>query len=227
MKTYIALAAIILSIAGVSSARAATLDITLNSTNGIASSNPNGAPISSNITFNQAISSSQLVTTGLVSLETSSFSDEYTMPSGTLNGGNYLAVIATPGGPVGPGAPGVATFSLATGDNTFSFTWGTIDTYNTLTLTDSLGHTYVITGTQILGDILNSKSGTTQSDVSFLDPFANIVTAQFTTTTNAFEVANFEQSKTSAPLPDALPLFGMGIVALGLLALRRKAAVKN
>jgi hypothetical protein len=203
-------AAMIFALTG--AANAATLDVTLGSTNNSASLgfNSAGAAINPNINLNTPSPASLVL--NFNSILTATTDSSHTTPSGTLFGGNYLAVM-------GSGGTGSATFTLAPNENAFAFTWGTIDGYNSLILTDSRSVTYTITGTQILNHITGPIPGTTQSDVSFFDPFGQIVSAQLTSSLNAFEAANFsEGDPTTAPLPPALILFGSALVGLTLFS---------
>ena len=135
----------------------------------------------------------------------------YAKPTGSIYANNYLAVEGIP-------TVGSATFTLS--QNVFSFTWGTIDTYNSLVLTDARNVSYTITGADILAHIAGSVSGQTQADVVFTDPLANIVKAVLISTNNAFEAANFGQAV--VPLPPALWLFMAALVSLMVVAKRNK-----
>ena len=129
---------------------------------------------------------------------------------------NFLAVLGT-------GNPGSATLTLAANENTFGFTWGSVDTWNTLTITDSRGVSYSITGSDILAQLGNPTPGkqNTQTDISFTDPYGKLISAQFASTDNAFEAGNF--SETSAtPLPSSALLFGTALMGLAAFAYRRR-----
>ncbi|HEU0118549.1 MAG TPA: VPLPA-CTERM sorting domain-containing protein [Alphaproteobacteria bacterium] len=161
-----------------------------------------------------------LTTNAIVVNPATSLSMYYSQPTGSIYQNNYLAVLDNPPGP-GTVTPGSATFTLAAGQHSFAFTWGTIDDFNTLTITDSRNVTYTITGTDILTQI-GGTDHTAQADVNFIDTFGTIVSATFSTTSNSFEAANFGQS--NVPLPASLPLFGAAL--MGLLFFARRERVK-
>ncbi len=211
IKTLSLALTVLLALLGTASA--ATLDVTLGNTGLDALGfNTAGAAINPNINLNTPSPAS--LTLNFNSVLTNSSTSQHSTPTGSLFGGNYLAVIAD-------GGTGLATLTLAPNENTLSFTWGTIDGYNTLTLTDSRAQTYAISGSQILSHLAGSIPGTTQSDVSFFDPFGQIVSAQLTSSLDAFETANFDESKTSAPLPETMVLFASALFALFLLKTSR------
>jgi hypothetical protein len=142
-------------------------------------------------------------------------------PTPPLFQGRYLAVINN------PGPSGTATFDLATGDNEFALKWGTIDSYNTLVIKDSAGNTFNVTGAEILSHLSGTViPGTTQANVSIVDPLGSILSAELETTQNSFEAANFYEGRdpTSAPLPPAVLLFGSALLGLVFFARRRGSA---
>jgi len=211
----------ILFFACAGAANAVTLDVTLGNTNNSVSY----ASVAGFNTSNVVLSSPGNVTltnnAQLISAPPYSVTNQYLEPSvGTLNGGSYLAVLGSSGN------PGFATFTLGAGFNTFGFTWGTIDTYNSLTITDSTLHTFTISGTTILNQLLiplsQSGAGGSQTDISFIDPFGTIKSAVFTTPQNSFETANFFESRSTVPVPASLGLFLTALLGLGFFAFRRR-----
>jgi hypothetical protein len=125
---------------------------------------------------------------------------------------NYLAVHTN----------GTATFT-PNSTNVFGFTWGTIDAFNSLTITDA-SHTFTITGDDLALNLPGGVSfGNTEQDIRFTDPFGPILAATFTSTANAFEVANFFQgtSSSAVPLPGSAILFMTGLGALFMLRRKR------
>jgi len=220
MKKILALSASML-IGLTNMAHAATLDVFLgNSNNSVsygssATSTPANTVLSS--PGNVALNNDAV----LVSSPPFTVNNVYKEPAvASLFGGNYLAVEGTAAN------PGLATFTLNSGMNVFGFTWGTIDTYNTLVLTDSTGHTFTLSGTQILTQLgiplsLSGADGT-QTDIEFKDTFGSIVSATFGTNKNSFEVANFNQGDPAVPLPPSAVLFITALLGLGFFAWRRQ-----
>jgi hypothetical protein len=219
MKKFLSMAAIaafgLLGLPGV--AHASYEDISLTSTDGVFSFASSSNSLSPNVNLTTAEGSGQLVLNANSAIYTSSNSTA-TAPTGTLFGGNFLAVMGDTG-------EGMSTFTMSPGQSGFGFTWGTIDDYNTLTITDSRGYTFTITGSELLSAI-SGVDHTTQSDVEISDAFGTITSAVLTSTQNSFEVANFSQTASAVPLPAALPLFGAAVLGLGLIAYRRRQAAK-
>ena len=130
--------------------------------------------------------------------------------------GNYLAVLG-----LNPALnsvdQGFATFHLNGNYDIFGLTWGTIDSYNLLTIKDAT-HTFIITGADILTHLAGTViPGQTQANVQFIDPFGPIITAQLSSTNNTFEAGAFIASN-NTPLPAALPMFGAALIGLFLFA---------
>jgi hypothetical protein len=143
---------------------------------------------------------------------------------------------AVPPGSEGPGygtnpyssvqAGGTATFNFAP-SNALSILWGSPDTYNTLQFWSGLGGTGILLYT-ITGALLIQTFGHDQVDVSTASVFQSVV---LTSELDAFEFAGLSGGCTGGPcapvdnpvpLPGALPLFVGGLAALGLLTRRRK-----
>jgi len=207
-------AAIFISFGLNGAAHASTINVTLGNTSSDLSFSA-GTPIPSP-NLNLAASGSGLVlnNNAQIIMPPTTVLNQYIQPSGSLFGNNYLAVLGRP-------STGIATFTLAAGVNEFSFTWGTIDAYNTLILEDSRNISYTITGAAILNRIANSVAGTTQTDVTFYSPFGSIISAQIESSDNAFEGANFSAIDPSpVPLPPTLPLFAAALIGLGLFMRR-------
>ena len=126
----------------------------------------------------------------------------------TVNGTPFLAV------PSENSASGTATYTAAGAITSFSFDWGTPDSYNTLTFRDGNGNaiaSYTGSGPSFTGTY-TFASGT------------NIRTVDFSSTSKAFEIDNV--SVTAAvpePATWALMLAGFGFV--GFAARRRATAV--
>jgi hypothetical protein len=208
---------VLFSLAG--TAHAATLDVTLGNLSSDISYSDTGGPINPNINLATALLGGSLVLNSNSAVTIGSIPNIQAQPGGSLFGGTYLAVYGVP-------ITGVSTFTLNAGQNTFAFTWGTVDNYNSLLIKDSRGTSYNITGTNVLAAILGSSPGNTQSDVRFKDNFGTIVSAQLSSTQNSFEAANFSEAS-STPLPASLPLFGMALLGFAVFAAaRRRRAVK-
>ena len=142
-------------------------------------------------------------------------SNFYIRPSGSIYGNSFLSVYGLPDA-------GQATFTNLPGQNLLGFTWGTIDDYNTLVITDTRNVQYTITGSTVLAFIVGSINHTTQSDVIFNDAYADIKTAVFKSTNNSFEVANLQDpSPNAVPLPPSLSLFAIAILGLVAAAYKR------
>jgi hypothetical protein len=151
---------------------------------------------------------------GFNSIITNTTTVQHKTPFGPLLGGNYLAVL-------GSGGEGTSTFTLS-GINDFGFTWGTVDSYNILTI-DTTNGDFQINGTNILDQLLHPHPGASQVDVNIYDPLGTITSVTLQSTTNAFEAANFFEDPRggTAPLPPALLLFGTAL--LGLVYFGRRA----
>jgi hypothetical protein len=217
MKTILSLTALMLL--GVTSvAHASTLAVNLGNTGTDLTYGVAGA-LNPNIDVAAAVGGGSLVLNNAdAQVVSGSLANDYTAPTGSVFGGTYLAVLGD------SSTTGLATYTLASGMHSLAFTWGTIDDYNTLVITDSRNVQYTITGTDILNHISGSSDHATQSDVNFIDTLGTIVSAEFMSTQNSFEAANFGQS--NVPLPPALSLFCAGFVGLVLFATyRRRRAV--
>jgi len=207
-----------LMLAGFSSAaHAATLDILLGTTSSDQTYSFAPGTLHPNLDLTTLAQPSQLALSNAAIINpASSASGLYAQPNGTLFGNNYLAVF---GSPVG----GTATFTLASGQHEFGFTWGTVDTYNTLVLTDSRNVQYTITGSDVIARIGGlSGADSTQADVVFNDPLGTIVTAELFSSSNSFEVGNFSSLQSAVPLPASAGLFMVALAGLFMFALRRK-----
>ena len=111
--------------------------------------------------------------------------------------------------------------------NIFSFTLGSLDTFNALTLRFTDGSTQLFTGGQITNDPAfdngNQTSAETNGTVAFTVTSGALITgATFTATGNSFE---FDNLATAVPEPAA---WGMMILGFGLVGgvLRRKPSVQ-
>jgi len=208
-------AALISGLALSASANAATYTITLGATNTYALT---GA-VTGNIDLGSTASPvSMLTLAGDAEIVPAGYSvaELTAAPTGPMYADKYLYVTGNTGS--------LATFSLVQHNSNFGFTWGTIDTYNTLVLSallpDNTVKTYKITGADLLSNISDLTGGTSQLDVVFKLASGTFTKAVLTSSQNSFEVGNFSSV---VPLPAALPLFVSGIAALAGFAKRRKA----
>lgn len=134
------------------------------------------------------------------------------IPKGTVT--SFLAA--------GPSStsPAILTFG-GLGVSFVSFLWGSPDTYNSLTITDTLGSTYSF-GNGGPGYVLPGDGNQSFSAyVAFNATGALIRSLTFSSaSTDAFEVANF--SITPIPEPETYALMLAGLAALGFVSKRRK-----
>jgi hypothetical protein len=152
----------------------------------------------------------------------------FTGNSGVVSG-NKAFVYSQPAGDstdfayVGPG--GSITETLGTtgvGVNYFGLYWGSPDQYNSLTFTDTQGHTvtYGEGGIQIPNFTPNVQ-GNTDSYVSFWSTGNNWVSVSWASTTAAFEFDNVSAGVVT-PEPASIALIAGGLLAIGVGALRRR-----
>ncbi len=201
----------------VGSAHASLIDIALGNTSG-SFTYATGGSLTPSVNL-ATLGSNLLLTNASIISPPSSVLNVYLSPVGTLFGHNYLSVQAD----------GTAVYTLPVGKSNFGFTWGSLDAYNTVVLTDSRGATYSITGSDLLGQISGSVAGTTQTDVFFSDPYGTIVQTTLTSTANALETGNYGFARVggpaalgSVPLPTSLPLFAAALMGFVLFAHYRK-----
>lgn len=115
-----------------------------------------------------------------------------------------------------------ASYVLDAAISSFSFMWGSVDTYNTIKFFKD----GIETGEQIVGqDGINAgapaRTGFGIATIFTDNEFNEI---RFLSGGNAFEYANLNVS--AVPLPAALPLYGAGLAVMGFIGWRkrRKAA---
>ena len=139
-------------------------------------------------------------------------------PSGTPDGTRYLTV------PI-PGPSGSASLDLGGEFKTLSFYWGSVDTYNTITLFQADGSSTSFTGSQI-GAGIDPDGNQTDNDsnvrVNFSVVGRGITSLRFDSTQFAFETDTFAGAAVPEPGTWAMMLGGFGL--LGAAARRRGSA---
>jgi|GEM_PF-2392172 hypothetical protein len=222
-KTILLAAVAVFSLAGAANAAGLPADVTI--TLGATDAYSLGGTITPNFNLGSGptpIAGSGLsLTGGEIVAAGSSVPDVNTSPTGSLFGNSYLYVL---GSDSSPGSN--ATFTLTQAANDIGLTWGTIDDYNTLTVTDAKGNVFAVTGTNLLAGaatagISGLVAGTSQLNVALIDPFAAITSIVLTSYQNSFEAGNF--SAAEVPVPPTFVLFALGLVALAGFAMVKKA----
>ena len=99
--------------------------------------------------------------------------------------------------------------SFGSGSGTFSFLWGTPDSYNTIAFFSGATEIGFATG-------LGNGSGSFIATLNGLPTFTSV---RLTSSQEAFEFA----AVSAVPLPAGLPMFGGALLALGGLALVRRS----
>lgn len=127
--------------------------------------------------------------------------------------GNYLSVL-------GGGTENV-TFSART---SFSFFWGSIDSYNTITLSDGVSYT----GTQIanmFGGAANGCQTLTDCNryVTFTDTGGTLTGFSLSSAQNSFEITNIS----AVPEPATWAMMILGFLGLGFLGYRKSSGSSN
>ena len=125
-------------------------------------------------------------------------------PPGTS--GNYLAA--------GPSDNGDAVFTFTQPVNSVSFIWGSPDLYNTLVIN---GHDYF----PVNFGINPADGNQSQGPVISLSGFGPITTLGFNSTSNAFEVSNFQVN--AVPEASTWAMMVLGFLGLGLLGYRKSS----
>ena len=165
------------------------------------------------IDFDSALPSGVSITGGAV-YTTPSQTNISAVPAGST--GNYYSVGISP---VAQQGPGIVTLADAVGY--YGFLWGSVDSYNTVTLLN--GSTIVKSFT---GDQFNPNDGDQGLSI-YLNIFADNASEFFNTivfesSNNAFETDNHAYAS-AVPVPAALPLLASALGAFGIARRRNKA----
>jgi PEP-CTERM motif len=153
-------------------------------------------------------------TTGAGSVQIlNSVSGSGAQPLGTS--GNYLSVLGS--------AAESVEFSSAL--SSFSFFWGSIDSFNTLDVHFATGPDQVISGSALLATLNVANPGGCQAStdcnryVTFTDSLgANITGFSMSSSQNSFEITNIS----AVPEPATWAMMVLGFLGVGFMAYRRK-----
>lgn len=130
--------------------------------------------------------------------------------------GSYLSVLGNSS----------ATIDFATAVNAFQFAWGSLDTYNTLTVTDSDNNVYVYTP-PILSSGSNGDQGLPGTNGVFTltgTGGTKFTSIQLSSGSNSFEIDNLA---VAVPEPSTWALMILGFGLVGGAMRRRTTALKG
>jgi hypothetical protein len=141
-------------------------------------------------------------------------------PANSIPGGtSYLSVL---GG-------GSATINFAPNTRAFQFDWGSIDTYNVLTVTSTKGSVSFVPGGSSFPNLANGNQVLAGTNGLFTVRGGNdgerFVSITLTSATNSFEIDNLATAAIPEPATWAMLIAGFGLV--GVAARRRKLACTN
>lgn len=205
--------------ASFAAAGAADAAVLLTSTPGAPDPGPNAGETHV-ITFDSGLQTGVTLTGGQI--VTGSATNQYAAPAGDTTA--YLAV----------GANGAETAELTFSDflgdrdvTSFSFYWGSIDTFNSLQLISRTGAVlYSLTGGGLPPATGDQISGQTNRRITFTltGPDTALGGLRFTSTRPAFELDTISFATAGVPEPGTWALMLLGFGALGV-ALRRRSNV--
>lgn len=208
------LLAAVLSFVFAAPAHASLLTITINNGSIVGHAYSSDGSVSGNIDISEVTGASGTASQG--TNVSSGGSVIAKSPSGNLYDHEYFYVLGSD--------TRMAGLTLTSAVDTFGFRWGTLDTYNSVIVTDGTSYMTTITGTAILTILQtykkNFSAGNDQIDLIIRDLGGAIRSIIWSSTGNTFEVANL----TAIPLPAAFWLMLSALVALvGFSAYRRRA----
>jgi len=145
----------------------------------------------------------------------------FTTPGNT----SYLSVLGPAGG------PGNANINFAVALSTFQFDWGSIDTYNTLTIHLAAGPDFVVTPGGNFVNVGNGnqvESATNGVFTVFAGAGESITGFSLASSTNSFEIDNLAAlggpgTQNGIPEPAAWAMMIMGFGLAGAMIRRRRA----
>lgn len=189
--------------------------------------------LSTTITIGGTLSGNSGETTSIANTSLTNF-DSWTLPSNyTLTGtagivsGNSNGQYASPTGDSTPylsTGTGAVTIDFASQPiDYFGLYWGSVDAYNSIVFTNTLGQTSTYSGSSLaaLGVLVNGN------DSAYVNFYAagdqNWTSVTLSSTENAFE---FDNVSTAAPEPASFAMAGLGIGFAALGVIRRRKLQK-
>lgn len=136
----------------------------------------------------------------------------------TVSGGSVLGTGEVGNHYVAIPAGGVLSLTFSTPGYYFGLLWGTVDGFNSITFFDGGQEIATFTGF----DLQESPDHTSAIYANFYATGGTFTSVAFFTTDGAFEFDNVRVAPT--PLPAALGMFGVAVVGMGALGLRRRPA---
>lgn len=165
--------------------------------------------------------------TKTVNFDANTAPSNYTItPNAMLVQGSTPGITATPTGDtsyyLSTGTSNVDINLASSPSNYFGLDWGSIDTYNSIALTEANGNVQTYTGGQIASLAGISADGTTSLYVNFFDSGSAFTDIRLSSTNYAFESDNHAFSATPEPSTWILTAGGLGLA--GLLIRRKRMA---
>lgn len=135
--------------------------------------------------------------------------------SSTFPGSSYLSVL---GG-------GNATYMFGSGVTGFEFDWGSVDSYNTLTIVTSLG-TFPLTGTMYLPSDGNQSSPATNGLFKAVGAAGEtFISVNWASSRNSFEVDNLAIAAVPEPGTWMMMMIGFGMIGATARYRRRHSLI--
>ena len=120
--------------------------------------------------------------------------------------------------------PESATLTLTGNNNYLGLYWGSIDSYNSITITDANGSTVISSGTYPILNPANGNQGLGGSAFVNIFDTSTITSITFSSNTQAFEFDNV--SIAAVPEPATWAMMILGFLGLGFMAYRRKPTAR-